>query len=102
MTLFHEITKYRIWLDENTIQFRKTTVLPMIQLKEELQSNEILRENIPNIIDALQIVKKEQNQLIDILDQEERQIEDELKECETQHFYKKISMRIFCSSTIYR
>jgi hypothetical protein len=33
LTLFHEITKYRIWLDENTIQFRKTTVLPIIQLK---------------------------------------------------------------------
>lgn len=33
LTLFHEITRYRIWLDENTIQFRKTTVLPIVQLK---------------------------------------------------------------------
>ncbi len=33
LTLFHEITRYRIWLEENTIKFRKTTVLPIIQLK---------------------------------------------------------------------
>ncbi len=33
LSIFHEITRYRIWLDENTIQFRKTTVLPIIQLK---------------------------------------------------------------------
>jgi hypothetical protein len=34
-----------------------------------------------DVIDALQIVKKEQNELINILDEEERQIEEELKEC---------------------
>ena len=33
LNLCHEITRYRIWLDENTIQFRQTTVLPMMQLK---------------------------------------------------------------------
>ncbi|CAF4419689.1 unnamed protein product, partial [Adineta steineri] len=33
LTLFHEITKYRIWLEESSIQFRKTTVLPIVQLK---------------------------------------------------------------------
>lgn len=33
LALFHEIARYRIWLDENTIEFRKTTVLPIVQLK---------------------------------------------------------------------
>ena len=33
LSIFHEITKFRILLDEKTIQFRKTTVLPIIQLK---------------------------------------------------------------------
>ena len=81
LTLFHEITKYRIWLEENTIQFRKTTVLPLIQLKEELQSNEISKENISNVIEALEMVKVDENQLIQILDQEQKQIEHELEEC---------------------
>lgn len=49
--------------------------------REELQSNKITRENVSEIIDALQIVKKEQNELINILDQEEKQIEEQLKEC---------------------
>lgn len=49
--------------------------------REELQSNQITTDNISDIIDALQIVKKEQNELINILDNEERQIEEELKEC---------------------
>ncbi|CAF4696116.1 unnamed protein product [Rotaria sp. Silwood1] len=80
LSIFHEITKYRIWLDENTIKFRKTTVLPIIQLKEELESKTVTTDNIPNIIDALQIVKKEQNELILLLNQEERQLDDELKE----------------------
>lgn len=102
LSLFHEITKYRIWLEENTIQFRKTTVLPLMQLKfvdndegneidvvnlffrEELQSNQITSENIADVVDALQMVKLDQNQLIHILDQEERQIEDELKECKNR------------------
>lgn len=39
------------------------------------------------MIDALQMVKNDQNQLIDILDEEERQIESELKECK----HRKIS-----------
>ncbi|CAF4728010.1 unnamed protein product, partial [Rotaria socialis] len=79
LSLFHEITKYRIWLEENTIKFRKTTVLPMMQLKEELESKNINSDNVFNVMDALQIVKKEQNELILLLDHEERQIEDELK-----------------------
>lgn len=33
LSLFHEITKFRIWLDEDAIKFRKKTVLPMIHLK---------------------------------------------------------------------
>jgi hypothetical protein len=33
LSLFHDITRYRIWLDEGAIQFQKTTVLPIIQLK---------------------------------------------------------------------
>lgn len=33
LTLFHDITRYRIWLDEKAIEFRKTTVLPMMHLK---------------------------------------------------------------------
>ncbi len=51
--------------------------------REDLQSNQITSENISDVIDALQIVKKEQNELIHILDTEEKQIEDELKECKT-------------------
>lgn len=49
------------------------------------------------MIDALQIVKKEQNELIDILDQEERQIEEELKECksfEKRRCSRMISLRL--------
>ena len=33
LSLFHEITRFRIWLEERTIEFRKTTVLPIVQLK---------------------------------------------------------------------
>ncbi|UJR26269.1 hypothetical protein I4U23_007609 [Adineta vaga] len=80
LTLFHEITKYRIWLDENTIEFRKTTVLPIVQLKEELQSNQIKQDNIPDVMNALRMVDKEQQELIAILSQEEKQLEEELKE----------------------
>ncbi|CAF1150912.1 unnamed protein product [Adineta steineri] len=84
LTLFHEITKYRIWLEESSIQFRKTTVLPIVQLKEELQSNTITTDNIPDVMDALRVVEKEQKELISILDQEEKQLEEELKEF--QHY----------------
>ncbi len=49
--------------------------------REELQSNNITKDNLSNVIDALQIVKKEQNELISILNQEERELEDELKQC---------------------
>ena len=49
--------------------------------REELQSVEINAENIPGVIEALQSVKQDQQQLIDILNDEERHIEEELKEC---------------------
>lgn len=56
--------------------------------REELQSNNIPPESIPNVLDALQLVKKEQQQLIEILDDEQRQIEEELKQCKktNRHF----------------
>jgi hypothetical protein len=50
--------------------------------REGLQSTEINAENVPGVIEALQSVKRDQQQLIDILNDEERQIEAELKECE--------------------
>ncbi|CAF0919741.1 unnamed protein product [Adineta ricciae] len=80
LTLFHEITKYRIWLDENTIEFRKTTILPIVQLKEELQTNQVNQDNISHVLDALRVVGKEQQELIAILGQEQKQLEEELKE----------------------
>lgn len=71
--------------------------------REELQANQITSENISDVIDALQIVKKEQHELIHILDQEERQIEEELKECKSSQrkyiFYNYVSL---ISSRIYR
>jgi hypothetical protein len=33
LELFHDFTRYRIRLEDNMIDFRKATVLPMIQLK---------------------------------------------------------------------
>jgi hypothetical protein len=54
-----------------------------ISFREELQLNNVTTDNISDVMDALQVVKKEQNELISILNNEERQLEDELKECKT-------------------
>ena len=39
------------------------------------------QDNISHVLDALRIVRKEQQELIAILGQEQKQLEDELKEC---------------------
>jgi flagellar biosynthesis regulator FlaF len=51
--------------------------------REELESKQITDDNVANVIDALQIVKQEQQRLIELLNNEEQQINDELKDCKS-------------------
>ena len=39
------------------------------------------QDNISHVLDALRIVRKEQQELIAILGQEQKQLEEELREC---------------------